>query len=141
MAAIEKGKKISFDYSLTVDGEVIDSSKGKKPLEYVHGEGKLISGLTKRMEGMEAGEEREIEVPAEEGYGLPDPKAFRKTPRKDFPEEIELKPGTMLSAQKPDGSVLPVKVMEVEEDFVVIDLNHPLAGKDLFFKVKVVAVS
>jgi FKBP-type peptidyl-prolyl cis-trans isomerase 2 len=138
---IEKGKKVAFDYTLTVEGDVVDTSKGKKPLEYTHGDSSLIPGLTSRMEGMKAGEERKIEVPSKEGYGLVNQKAFQEVPKTQLPKDINLNPGMMLEAQRPDGSVLPVKIAEVKDSSVVVDLNHPLAGKDLIFEVKIVSVS
>lgn len=139
--AVKNGKKISFDYTLTVDGGVVDTSSGKKPLEYTHGDNSLIPGLTRRMEGMEEGEQRKIEVPAEEGYGPVSKEAFREVPKSQLPQDIDLDPGMMLQAQRPDGSVLPVKIHEVKEGSVVIDLNHPLAGKNLDFDVKIVSIS
>ena len=141
MANVENGKKVSFDYTLTVDGEVVDTSKGKQPLEYTHGEPGLIPGLTSRMEGMEEGEERKIKVPSEEGYGPVDPKAFQEVPKTQLPENTDPKVGMLFQAQSPDGSMLPVKVTEVKNTSVIIDFNHPLAGKDLDFEVKVVSVS
>ena len=138
---IKEGKKVSFDYTLTVEGEVVDTSKGRKPLEYTHGDSSLIPGLTSRMAGMKEGEERKIEVPSEEGYGLVSQEAFQEVPKTQLPKDITLNPGMMLEAQRPDGSVLPVKIAEVKDAAVVIDLNHPLAGKNLVFDVKVVSVS
>ena len=141
MGKIEKGKKISFDYTLTVDGEVVDTSEGKKPLEYTHGDDSLIPGLTRRMEGMKEGEQRKIEVPPEEGYGIVNEKAVQEIPRTQVPKDVQPKVGMILQAQRPDGSSFPVKITGVKDDSVVIDLNHPLAGKDLFFNVKVVSIS
>ena len=138
---IKEGKKIAFEYTLTVDGEVVDTSKGKEPLEYTHGDASLIPGLTSRMEGMKEGEEKKIPVPAAEGYGLVNPEAFQKVPKAQMPADMNPEAGMMLQAQRPDGSVLPVKISEVNDDSVVIDFNHPLAGKDLTFDVKVVSIS
>lgn len=139
--AIEQGKNISFDYTLTVEGEVVDTSEGREPLKYTHGDASLIPGLTSRMEGMKEGEEKKIDVPAEEGYGLVNPEAFQKVPRTQMPSDMKPEPGMMLQAQRPDGSVLPVKIAEVTDDVVTIDFNHPLAGKNLTFDVKVVSIS
>ena len=138
---IEKGKKIAFEYTLTVEGEEVDSSKGKEPLEYTHGDNSLIPGLTKRMEGMEEGEERKIEVPPEEGYGLVNPEAFKEIPKDHLPPDIKIQVGTLLQAQRPDGSVFPVKISGLKDDSVMVDFNHPLAGKELTFDVKVVSIS
>jgi peptidylprolyl isomerase len=138
---IEKGKTVAFEYTLTVDGELVDTSKGKEPLKYTHGDASLIPGLTSRMEGMKEGEEKQIDVPAEEGYGPVNPEALQQVPRTQLPEDITPEAGMVLQAQKPDGSVLPVKIAEVTEEAVVMDFNHPLAGKDLKFDVKVISIS
>jgi FKBP-type peptidyl-prolyl cis-trans isomerase 2 len=138
---IEKGKKISFEYTLTVDGEVVDTSEGQQPLEYTHGDDSILPGLTSRMEGMEVGEERKIEVPAEEGYGMVNPEAFQETPKEQLPPDVEPKVGTILQAQRQDGSAFPVKITEVKESTVVIDCNHPLAGKTLTFDIKIVSIA
>jgi len=140
MTQIEKGKKIAFEYTLTVEGKVVDSSDGKEPLKYTHGDNSLIPGLTKRMEGMKEGEERKIEVPPEEGYGLVSKEAFQEVPREQVPSNVEPTAGMILQAQRPDGSTFPVKITEVTDNTVKIDLNHPLAGKNLNFDVKVVSV-
>ena len=138
--AIEKGKTIAFEYTLTVDGEEMDSSKGRGPLEYTHGDDSLIPGLTRRMEGMEEGEERKIEVPKEEAYGPVNPEALKEIPRDKLPQEIKIEIGTMLEAQGKDGMTFPVKVTGIKDDSVTVDFNHPLAGKSLTFVVKVVSI-
>ncbi|MDD4956810.1 MAG: peptidylprolyl isomerase [Candidatus Omnitrophica bacterium] len=137
---VEKGRTVTFDYTLTVDGEVVDTSRGKEPLEYVQGESGLIPGLTKRMEGMRTGEERKITVPSAEAYGEIRGEAFREIPRSRLPEGMEPAAGIMLQAEQQDGGVVPVRISEVRDDVVVIDFNHPLAGKDLLFEVKIVSV-
>jgi FKBP-type peptidyl-prolyl cis-trans isomerase 2 len=141
MAIVENGKEITFEYTLTVDGEVMDSSKESEPLNYTHGDGKLIPGLTKRMEGMELGEEREIEVPSEEGYGPVKEQAFQEVLRTKLPENVKPEIGMVLQAQRPDGTAIPVKVSGIKDDSVIIDMNHPLAGKDLLFKIKVIEIA
>jgi len=138
---IENGKKVAFEYKLTVDGEVVDSSEGKEPLKYTHGDASLIQGLTSRMEGMEEGEKRKIEVPSKEGYGNVNPAAFQEVPKAELPSNVEPKVGTVLQAQRTDGTSFPVKITEVKENTVIIDCNHPLAGKTLTFDVKIVSIS
>ena len=137
---IEKGKKVSFDYTLKVDGEVVDTSKDRGPLEYTHGEGKIIIGLEKEMEGMKVGDEKTVEVKPEEAYGLKDSQAFRDVPKTSLPQGLEPKVDMMLQMQGPGGQALPVRIAEVKDDKIVLDLNHPLAGKTLMFQVKVVEV-
>ncbi|MCF7875395.1 MAG: peptidylprolyl isomerase [Candidatus Omnitrophica bacterium] len=138
--AIEKGKKVSFDYTLTVDGQVIDSSKEREPLSYVHGEGKIIPGLASELEGMKEGQEKIVKVSPEDAYGKENPEAFKEVPKSSLPKDLEPKAGMMLQMQGPEGQAVPVKVAEVKDEEVVLDLNHPLAGKTLKFDVKVISV-
>ena len=137
---IQKGKAVSFDYTLTIDGEVIDSSKGKGPLKYVHGQGQIIPGLSKQLKGLRAGDERSVRVSPKEGYGEVNPDAFREIVKTQLPPNVEPKAGMLLQVKTPQGGIMPVKIVEVKEDSVIIDFNHPLAGKTLNFKVKIVTV-
>jgi len=137
---IQEGSKVAFDYTLTVDGEVVDSSDGKTPLQYVQGQGQIIPGLENELVGMQVGEEKEVKVSPQEGYGELDPDAFREMPKTSLPADMKAAEGMMLAMQGPGGQQIPVKVSEVKEDALVLDLNHPLAGKTLKFSVKVVSV-
>lgn len=139
--AITKGSKVAFDYTLTADGKVVDSSDKRGPLEYTQGDGRLIPGLTKQLEGMKVGEEKTIVVNPEEAYGNPRPEGIREIPFTAVPKNLKLEPGLMLQMQDANGQVFPAKVVEVKKDSVVIDMNHPLAGKTLTFKVKIVSVN
>jgi peptidylprolyl isomerase len=137
---IADGKKVKIDYTLTVDGEVVDSSQGKEPLEYTQGQGMLISGLEKELEGMQAGDEKKVTVAPAEGYGEVSQDAFREIPVSQFPQNITPEAGQRLSMQTPQGQQIPVTVAEVKDDVIVLNFNHPLAGKELTFDVKVVSV-
>jgi len=139
-AIIHNGSKVAFEYTLTVDGKVLDSSIDRGPLEYTQGDGKLIPGLTRKLEGMKAGEEKTVEVAPKDGYGMPDPAAIKTVPLSTFPAGMEVKPGMILQGQNNLGQTIPAKVVEVKKDSVIIDLSHPLAGKTLIFKVKIVSV-
>ncbi|HID93718.1 MAG TPA: hypothetical protein EYP60_06445 [bacterium (Candidatus Stahlbacteria)] len=86
---IQNGSRVWFDYTLTVDGEVVDSSEGRGPLQYTHGEGKIIPGLSRQLEGMRVGEERKIEVLPEEAYGQVNPDAFQEVPRSVLPADLK----------------------------------------------------
>lgn len=137
---IEQGREVAFDYTLTVDGEVLDTSDGKTPLTYTHGDNKIISGLSRQLEGMRVGEEKAVIVTPEEGYGPVDPTALQEIPRKTLPENIEPKVGQLLQMKNPDGNVFFCKVIELKKDTIVMDFNHPLAGKILNFQVKIVSI-
>jgi FKBP-type peptidyl-prolyl cis-trans isomerase 2 len=137
---IQDGRQVSFDYTLTVDGEVVDSSKGQGPLRYTHGKGEIIPGLARQLEGLRVGDEKTIEVPPEEAYGAINRQAFREISKASLPAGLEPKVGMYLQMQGPAGQVLPVKIAEVKDNSVVLDLNHPLAGKTLTFQVKIVDI-
>lgn len=138
--AIENGNKVSFHYTLTVEDEVLQTSDGEEPLSYTHGSGQIIPGLAAGMEGMSAGEEKSILVAAENAYGPVNPEAFNEVPKSALPPDLEIEAGMMLQARGPEGQSMPVRVVEIREDTVLMDMNHPLAGKDLKFDVKIVSV-
>ena len=139
-ATIRKDSQVAFDYTLTVDGKVMDSSKNRGPLQYVQGDGKLIPGLARQLEGMKAGEEKVIEVKPEEGYGTPAPNAFKEVPLSSLPKGTKPTVGMYLQGNDPSGRTFPAKIIEVKKDTFIIDMNHPLAGKTLLFNVKIVSV-
>jgi FKBP-type peptidyl-prolyl cis-trans isomerase SlyD len=137
---VQAGSEVSFDYTLTDDnGKVVDSSKGKEPMQYVHGKGQIIPGLEKELAGMTVGTEKKVTVKPEEAYGPVDPRAFQEIPKEKLPPEA-LKVGAMLMAQGPQGQGVPVRVHEIKENTVVMDFNHPLAGKTLSFDVKITGI-
>jgi len=139
--AIHNGSQVAFDYTLIVDGKEIDSSTGRGPLKYTQGDGKIIPGLARQLEGLQVGAEKTIEVKPEEAYGEADPKAFRDVPISDLPPGKKPEAGMMLQAKDRDGRTHIVRIAQVKKDSVVVDLNHPLAGKTLLFKIKIVSVT
>jgi FKBP-type peptidyl-prolyl cis-trans isomerase SlyD len=138
---VQEGTTVQLDYTLTVDGEVVDSSKGHGPLSYVHGQGQLIPGLEKQLVGLKAGDARSISVGPEEGYGLVDPEAFVEVSREQLPLDIAPEAGQALRGTGPDGRPFRATIFKVGSEKVTLDLNHPLAGKTLFFDITVVNVS
>jgi FKBP-type peptidyl-prolyl cis-trans isomerase SlyD len=139
-ATVQPGSEVSFDYTLTDDsGKIVDSSKGKEPMHYVHGKGQIIPGLEKELAGMAVGNEKKITVKPEDAYGPVDPAAFKEVPKDQLPPEA-LKVGMMLMAQSPSGPGVPVRVHEIKDSTVIMDFNHPLAGKTLSFDVKITDV-
>jgi FKBP-type peptidyl-prolyl cis-trans isomerase 2 len=139
-ARIRKGSHVKLDYTLTVDGKVMDSTKGQQPIEYVQGEGQIISGLEKQLEGLKAGDHKIIRVPSAEAYGPVNAKSFQEVPRHLFPQNVDLKVGMVIPLQDKQGHTVPTIVKEIKTDTVVLNFNHPLAGKDLVFDVKVASV-
>ncbi len=137
---IKDGSMVSLEYTLSDEnGKVIESNKGKDPLIYKQGQHQIIPGLEKSLAGMKVNDQKKVRVKPEEAYGPVDPKRFQEVPKEKLPPEA-LKVGTMLMAKSPQGQGLPVKVQEIKEKTVVLDLNHPLAGKTLTFDVKVLDV-
>ncbi len=141
---VAKGNKVKVEYEGKLeDGTVFDSSTHgdhSHPLEFVAGNGQVINGFEKAIEGMELGEEKEFKLSAEEAYGEIKDDLVQKIPREALPKDREPEKGMMLVLQSPDGRQFPVKIVEVSETEVTVDLNHPLAGKALIFKIKVVEI-
>src|SRR5262245_12378073 len=136
-SVIQDGSFVSIEYTLTDDGgAIIDSNVGKEPLTYIQGAGQIVKGLERELNGLKVGDQKKISVKPEDGYGLPDAKAFQEVPRDRVPAEAQ-KAGTMLMTKAPDGRTAQIRVHEVKEKTVVVDFNHPLAGKTLHFDVKI----
>ena len=137
---VRNGSIVSFEYTLSDEnGDVLQSNKGKEPVTYTHGKHEIIPGLEKGLLNMEINEERIIRVTPEEAYGAIDPHGFKEVAKSDVPATA-LEIGTPLTARGPQGEELLIHVSEVKDDTVVLDFNHPLAGKTLTFDVKVVDI-
>lgn len=138
---VEAGKTVQLDYKLTVDGQVVDSSEGRGPLSYVHGQGQIIPGLERELAGLHVGDAKDVTVTPEDGYGVVDPQAFVEVPRTELPKDVAPEVGMMLQGRSNDGKPFQARIAEVKDENVKLDLNHPLAGKTLSFNVKVVEIS
>ncbi len=138
---IKKGDTAVIEYEGKLDdGQIFDSSKGKDPLEFEVGSGKVIKGFDDAVIGMEKGEEKEVKIEPKNAYGERKEDLVKDVPKKAIPENIELKEGVVLLLKTPDGHQIGAKVKEVKDDTVLIDLNHPLAGQNLNFKIKLVDI-
>ena len=132
---IASGANVSIEYTLTLpDGTEVDSNVGKEPLAFIQGTGQLISGLERQMLGMKAGDDAVIFVEAAEAYGEYDPAKNMTVEKKNMPPDVQV--GSQLAG--PGGQ--PVQVTEVTDTSVTVDINHPLAGKDLMFDIRVLTV-
>ena len=131
---------MKLHYSLTVNSEVVDSSEQSGPLEYVHGKQQIIPGLEKKLEDHKVGDQLDVVVGPEDGYGIVDPRAVVEMAKSKLPEDEEIEEGSSLWATGPDGKKFYGVVREVKWDSVIIDFNHPLAGKELHFHVEVVSI-
>jgi FKBP-type peptidyl-prolyl cis-trans isomerase SlyD len=137
---VKDGSVVSLQYTLTgEDGKVIESNKGKAPMKYTQGRQQMIPGLEKEVAGMKVGQEKHVKVKPEDAYGPVNPKAVQELPKEKIPADGQ-KPGAVLTATGPQGQVIQVKVKEVKEKTVVLDFNHPMAGKTLIFDVKVLDI-
>ncbi|UCF31080.1 MAG: peptidylprolyl isomerase [bacterium] len=135
-----KGKVVSIEYTLRDDqGEVIDTSEGREPLDYIHGAGNIIQGLENSLEGREAGESFTVSIPPEEAYGSRDDSLLHYVERRFLDVEGEIEVGMQFQAQAEHGTVI-LTVANVEGDSITLDQNHPLAGSTLYFEVEVVGV-
>jgi len=133
-------KVVSIHYTLTnVDGDIIDSSEGSEPLSYLHGFGNIIPGLENALTGRKAGDRFTVSVAPAEGYGERDDGMIQSVPRNAFQGVDEIQPGMQFQAQSPEGMQL-VTVIGVEEDEVILDGNHPMAGLTLNFAVEITDV-
>ena len=135
------GKKVSFEYSVSVEGKknILDSNIGKPPLTYTQGSGNVLPALQTALLGMKIGETRDVTLKSEQAYGAFDPKAIIEVKKSLIPENLQEK-GQMLVGPGPSGDVRRFKVLEIKENTIVLDFNHPLAGKSIMFKVKIVNI-
>ncbi len=137
---VNDGKVVSMHYTLHVDGKVVDSSEGGQPLQFIQGMGHIIPGLEHELYDMEVGQSKNITVPAKQGYGETDENAFMDVPREAFPENVPLEKGTELELRDQSGNPVFARVDNVTQEQIRLDMNHPLAGKELHFDVKIAGV-
>ena len=131
-------KTILFDYRLyDEDGVLIDSSPEGEPLGFVFGEGSIIPGLERELEGMEPGESKKVVVQPEDAYGLRDPRLVQQVPKEMFAGGPELEVGTSYMGKTDDGRVINFLVISIDENKIEVDLNHPLSGMNLRFEVTI----
>ena len=135
---IAKDRVVCIDYTIRLgNGRVVETSVGQEPLTYLHGRRQIVPGVERAIEGLESGALLEIVVPPDEAYGDRDPAGVFVVPRGAFPAEEEVGPGMMFSASRPDGKCLTFRVIEANEELVLVDTNHPLAGETLHISIHV----
>jgi len=136
---IDKHQVVELKYTLRdpQTGEILDQSPEGNPLKFITGTGQIIPGLERELMQMNCGESKEILVKAADAYGEKNPNAYQTVPKSELSNIPDLKEGMVLSGQAPDGSLLTVRVDKIEGDNVILDLNHPMAGKDLLFDVTI----
>lgn len=142
VAQVKKGDRVKVEYVGTLeDGVEFDSSKKHDaPLEFEVGDGQVIEGFDSAVVGMKVGDEKEVKLPPSEAYGEENPRLISEVPKEALPKGHELTAGMMLVASMPNGERIPARIAAVADKMVTIDMNHPLAGKTLIFKLKLLEI-
>ena len=142
MAEAKQGDTVHVHYTgRLTDGTTFDSSQDRDPLEITLGQGAVIPGFEKAVEGMSVGDQKTASIPVDEAYGPRRDELVMDVPRTQLPEGLDPKPGEQLRMQSPDGQAVPVVVAGTTDEIIKIDANHPLAGKDLTFDLLLVKIA
>jgi peptidylprolyl isomerase len=142
MTEAKAGDTVKVHYTGKLDdGRVFDTSSDSEPLEFTLGEGQVIPGFEHAVVGMNTGDSKTAKIPAEEAYGPHRPEMVLAIPRDQFPTNITPEVGQQLQIRQPNGQAFVVKVIDIKDDTIVLDGNHPLAGQDLTFDIKLVEVT
>jgi len=132
--------KVHYTGKLSEEGTVFDSSRERDPLEFTLGEGQLIPGFEQAVIGMEVGDSTTVDIESEDAYGARREDLELEVSKSDLPDNIDPQPGMQLQMQQQNGQAVPVQITEVEDDYVKLDANHPLAGKDLTFDIELLDI-
>jgi FKBP-type peptidyl-prolyl cis-trans isomerase 2 len=141
MEQVKAGDTVKVHYhGRLTDGTTFDSSEGREPLEFQVGGGMVIKGFDQGLLGMTVGQKKTIEIPVEEAYGPRDPQMLMEFPIDRFPTDMKPEVGMQLNMTSNTGQHVPVVIVDVKEDIVILDANHPLAGEDLIFDLELVEI-
>lgn len=141
MSKAKQGDTVKVHYTGKLkDGSVFDSSANREPLEFTLGGGNMIPGFEQAVLGMESGQKKVADIPSDQAYGEKREDMIISVPRENVPGDISPEVGQQLAVQQQGGQQVPVTVTEVTEEKVVLDANHPLAGKDLVFEIELLEV-
>lgn len=140
-ATVGNGKIVTLEFTLTDDeGEELDTTVGDVPLAYLHGADNVVPGLERALLGKKVGDRLSVDLTPDDGYGDRDAPGPEPVPRDAFPEDVEVAEGAQLAVEDENGEVVPAWVVGLEEDVILIDFNHPLAGMNLHFDLKILAI-
>jgi FKBP-type peptidyl-prolyl cis-trans isomerase SlyD len=140
-AKVSAGKAVGIHFTLKLcDGKVVDSSEGQEPMLYLHGEGNIVPGLERELDGKSVGDKIEANVDPEDGYGARNEAGVTEVPRTDFPDDVKFVEGMQFVFEGEGGEVAPGWVIKFDAENVTVDLNHPLAGEHLHFEVEICSV-
>ena len=137
---VDDGVVVSMQYTLHVDGVLVDASSQAKPLQFIQGMGHIIPGLEHQLYDMQIGESKTVQVATADGYGEVDPAALMDVPREAFPAGVPVVPGTELQLQDKTGHPAYARIQSVSDEMIRLNMNHPLAGKTLDFEVTIAAI-
>jgi peptidylprolyl isomerase len=139
---VENGTYISVEYTGTLgNGEMFDSSNGRQPLEVLMGAGQVIKGFETQLMGMALNEKKVFTLSAEDAYGPKNSELMQSVPRSEVPPEMDVQVGMTVGFITPDGHQVPARVIQIDDEQMILDLNHPLAGEALTFEIEVVGIS
>lgn len=138
---VKKGDTVKVHYhGKLTDGSTFDSSEGREPLEFEVGGGMVIPGFDSGVTGMAVGEKKTITIPADEAYGQKHEEMIMEFPKERFPSDMNPEVGMQLNMSNGSGQNFPVVIVEVKDEVVILDANHPLAGEDLTFDLELVEI-
>ncbi len=141
MQQVKNGDTVRVHYHGKLDdGSTFDSSQGRDPLEFTVGSGQVIKGFDQALVDMKIGEKKSVHIPVDQAYGQRNQEMVMEYPKKDFPPEMEPQVGMELQLSDNNGQVFPVVISEIRPESVMLDANHPLAGKDLLFEIELVSI-
>ena len=134
---IQDNLVVTLDYSLIVEDELLESTEDGEPIQFIQGMGQIIPGLENALYGLKIGDQKQVVILPEEGYGEYDPESIQEAKKDEFSEEVPLDIGTFLDLEDDEGDILSAQIIEADEHTVTLDFNHPLAGKTLTFEITV----
>jgi len=138
---VQVGDAVKVHYTGKLDdGTVFDSSEGRDPLQFIVGDGQVIPGFEEAVIGMQPGESKTVKIPADKAYGPHRKDLLAEVDRSEIQDDTELEVGQQLVLQHPSGNLVRVTVIDISETSVIVDANHPLAGKDLTFEIELVEI-
>ena len=141
MQQVQKGDAVSVHYhGKLTDGTTFDSSEGREPLQFTAGSGQVIKGFDDAILGMMTGDKKTVNIPVADAYGERNDDMIMEYPKSDFPADMNPEVGMELQMGDDSGNVFPVVIVEVADDMVLRDANHPLAGQDLIFEIELVSI-